>query len=74
LGIHNEGIEKGRPWQSYLGITFSVQRRMANYPFARAENRAELSEEHERWMTNYNAQEHNVHQQRKDGSAPRRKS
>ena len=47
---------------------------MANYPFARAENWAELSEEHDRWMTNYNAQEHYVYQQRKDGSAARRKS
>lgn len=60
-------IEKGEPWQNYSEMTLSIQRRMADWHFARAESWAELVREHERWWTSYNAQRHSAHEQRKDG-------
>jgi hypothetical protein len=38
LGIAKHEIERGRPWQSYIETAFNVQRRMADWHFARAEN------------------------------------
>jgi hypothetical protein len=35
LSIEKHEIEKGRPWQSYLETAFSVQRRMADWHFAK---------------------------------------
>lgn len=67
LGIRKVEIEKGQPWQSYLETTWSVQRRMADHYFAKAENWIELLEEHDRWMHDYNIQEHYAHQHRKAG-------
>ncbi len=67
LGIDKKEIDKGEPWQNYSETTFNIQRRMADRHFARAQNWAELLEEHERWWTNYNAQRHSAHEQRKDG-------
>jgi len=67
LGIRKVEIEKGQPWQSYLETAFNVQRRMADHYFAKAEDWAELLAEHERWMSDYNAQEHHAHLHRKEG-------
>jgi hypothetical protein len=67
LGIRKEEIEKGEPWQNYSETTFGIQRRMADFHFARAESWAELVREHERWWSSYNAQRHSAHEQRKDG-------
>lgn len=67
LGIRKVEIEKGQPWQSYLETAFNVQRRMADHYFAKAADWAELLAEHERWMSDYNAQEHHAHQDRKEG-------
>ena len=67
LGIRKVEIEKGQPWQSYLETAFNVQRRMADHYFAKAEDWAELSSEHGRWMADYNAQEHHAPQGRKEG-------
>lgn len=36
LGIRKKKIEKRKPWQSFVGALFNVQRRMADYRFARA--------------------------------------
>jgi hypothetical protein len=67
LGIRKLEIEKGQPWQSYLQTAWGVQRRMADhYYFARAEDWAGLLEEHDRWMNDYNVQEHYAHQHRKE--------
>jgi putative transposase len=35
LGIGKQEIERGRPWQSYVETTFNIQRRMADWHFAR---------------------------------------
>lgn len=67
LGIRKLEIEKGQPWQSYLETAWGVQRRMADHYFARAEDWAGLLEEHDRWMRDYNAQEHHAHRHRKEG-------
>lgn len=47
----------------FLETVLNVQRRMADYYFARAESWEELVEEHER----YNAQRHEAHEDREDG-------
>ena len=67
LGIRKEGIERGRPWQSYLETAFNVQRRMADWHFARAESWPELHAAHVRWVEEYNAQYHAAHEKRSDG-------
>lgn len=67
LGIRKVEIEKGQPWQSLIETTFNTQRRMADYYFARAGNWSTLLGEHDRWMHDYNVQEHYAHQHRKDG-------
>lgn len=58
LGIAKHEIERGRPWQSYIETHFNIQRRMADWHFARAEDWAELTEAHERFAEDYNAQGH----------------
>jgi hypothetical protein len=67
LGIRKLEIEKGQPWQSYLETAWNVQRRMADHYFAQAEDWPGLLEEHDRWMADYNLQEHYAHQHRKEG-------
>lgn len=67
LGIRKLEIEKGQPWQSYIETTFNTQRRIADYYFGKAGDWTELLEEHDRWMHDYNVQEHYAHQHRKDG-------
>jgi transposase len=67
LGIRKLEIEKGQPWQSYLETAWGVQRRMADHYFARAQDWAGLLEEHDRWMYDYNVQEHYAHQHRREG-------
>ena len=67
LGIRKVEIEKGQPWQSYIETAWGVQRRMADHYFARAEDWAELLGEHDRWINDYNVQEHHAHRHRKEG-------
>lgn len=67
LGIDKEEIDKGKPWQNYAETTFSIQRRMADWHFARARAWAELVEAHNRWAKDYNAQPHWAHRDREDG-------
>jgi hypothetical protein len=67
LGIEKHEIEKGRPWQSYLETAFNVQRRMADWHFAKAESWPELHAAHARWVEEYNAQYHAAHEGRPDG-------
>ena len=67
LGIRKVEIEKGQPWQSYIETAWGVQRRMADHYFAKAEDWTRLLEEHDRWMHDYNVQEHYAHQKRKPG-------
>lgn len=67
LGIVHTPIGLGQPWQSYIETHFNIQRRMADWRFARAESWAELQEVHKRWLGDYNYQEHWAHQRRADG-------
>jgi putative transposase len=67
LDITKEEIGRGKPWQSYVETTFNIQRRMADYHFAKAESWQELLAEHERWLEDYNTQRHWAHQDREDG-------
>ncbi len=67
LGIAKHEIERGRPWQSYVETTFNIQRRMADWHFARAESWPELVAAHDAWVEDYNAQAHWAHRERKDG-------
>lgn len=67
LGIAKEQIERGKPYQSYIETTFNVQRRMADFGFAKAASWEELVEAHDRWMEDYNAQGHWAHRDREDG-------
>jgi len=66
LGINKEEIERRRPWQNFIETTFNIQRRMADYHFARAESWEELARAHDGWMESYNTQSHWAHRERKD--------
>lgn len=66
LGIRKERIAKRQAWQSYIETTFNVQRRMADWHFAKAETWAELLAVHDRWVADYNYQVHWAHRERQD--------
>jgi putative transposase len=66
LGIRKETIEKRQPWQNFVETTFNIQRRMADYHFAKAESWEELVAAHDRWVEQYNTQMHWAHRERKD--------
>ena len=67
LGIGKEQIERRKPYQSYIETTFGIQKRMADWHFARAETFADLARAHEAWREDYNAQRHWAHEKREDG-------
>lgn len=67
MGIRKEEIERRQPWQSYIETNFNVQRRMADWHFAKAESWAELVAAHARWVEDFNAQKHWAHRDRADG-------
>lgn len=67
LGIRKEQIAKRQPWQSLIETQFNVQRRMADWPFARATTWAELLAAHDRFVADFNYQVHWAHRHRKDG-------
>jgi transposase InsO family protein len=67
LGITRQQIEARQPWQSYIETHFNVQRRMADWHFAKATTWQELQVGHERWVSDYNAQVHLAHRKREDG-------
>jgi hypothetical protein len=66
LGIHKAEIERGQPWQGFIETTFNIQRRMADYHFAKAESWEDLVAEHDRWLEDYNVQGHHAHRERED--------
>lgn len=66
LGIRKDQIEKRQAWQSYIETTFNIQRRMADWHFARATTWEELVANHDRWVADYNYQEHWAHRKRED--------
>lgn len=67
LKIAKHEIERRQPWQSYIETAFNVQRRMADWHFAKAKIWAELVAAHERFVEDYNAQPHFAHGARPDG-------
>lgn len=67
LGIEKEQIERRKPYQSYIETTFGIQKRMADWHFARAESFPELAAAHDAWREDYNAQRHWAHEEREDG-------
>ena len=48
LNVDKEEIERDRPCQSYIETTFNIQRRIADWHFARAESWPDLVALHER--------------------------
>ncbi len=67
LGMEHERIERGKPWQNYAETTFAIQERMADHHFRKAESWSELVAVHERWVQDYNHQDHWAHLGREDG-------
>src|SRR4051812_42143308 len=67
LGIKKEQIQRRQPWQSYIETNFNVQRRMADYYFAKATTWEELLQRHAAWVHDFNSQEHWAHLKRQDG-------
>jgi hypothetical protein len=67
LGLHKAEIDRRQPWQNYIETTFNIQRRMADWNFARATTWEELVASHDQWVSDYNTQEHWAHRKREDG-------
>lgn len=67
LGIEHKPIKYHQPWQSYIETTFGIQRRMADWDFAKAATWAELQRVHDKWVEAYIGEEHWAHQRRPDG-------
>jgi len=66
LGIEKREIERRQPWQSYIETTFNVQRRMADWHFAKAVTWAEVLVVHDQWVVDFNYQRHWAHRERGD--------
>lgn len=66
LSVTKEEIERRKPWQNFIETTFNIQRRMADYYFAKAESWEELVAAHDGWVERYNTQSHWAHRERKD--------
>ena len=64
LGIEKREIDHRQPWQSYIETAFGVQRRMADWSFARATSWPELLAVHDQWVADYTYQDHFAHQHR----------
>lgn len=67
LGITKKEIEKGQPWQSYIEAAFSVQQRLADHHFMKAQSFEEIVAAHDQFVTDYNTQKHFAHDERRDG-------
>ncbi len=66
LGIRKEQIARRQPWQNYIETQFNIQRRMADWHFARAQSWEELRAAHDRWVADFNYQQHWAHRERQD--------
>jgi transposase len=66
LGIEKKQIAKRQPWQDLIETQFNVQRRMADYHFGKAKNWEEMLAEHDKWVTDFNFQDHWAHRERTD--------
>jgi transposase InsO family protein len=66
LGIEKKQITKRKPWENYSETTFSIQHRMADYHFEKASTWEALLGVHEKWVADYNYQNHWAHRDRTD--------
>ena len=64
LGVAKHEIARRQAWQNYVEALFGVQRRMADWGFARAGSWPELLAVHDLWVADYNYQDHFAHQDR----------
>jgi putative transposase len=64
LGIEKREIDRRQPWQSSIEAAFGVQRRMADWAFARAGTWPEPLAVHDEWAADYNYQDHSAHRHR----------
>lgn len=67
LDMTHERIEHHQPWQDYIETAFDIQRRMADFHFAKATTWVELQRVHDKWGQDYNEQEHWAYRKRGDG-------
>jgi transposase InsO family protein len=67
LGITKYQIERGKPWQNYIETHWNVQRRMADYEFAKTTTWDDVYWVHRQWVQDYNAEDHWAHRTRADG-------
>jgi transposase InsO family protein len=67
LGIEKLEIERGQAWQSLIETNFGLQRRLADWHFAKAETWEDLVAEHDLWLERHNTQRHQAHETREDG-------
>lgn len=67
LGIRKERIDAGELWENYAETVFSIQRRLADFAFAKACTWPEIQQAHRTWWVNYNTERHYAHQARQDG-------
>jgi putative transposase len=67
LGIEKLEIERGQAWQSLIETNFNLQRRLADWHFAKAETWEDLVAEHDLWLERHNTQRHQAHETREDG-------
>jgi hypothetical protein len=67
LGIRKERIDAGEPWENYAETLFSIQRRLADHSFSNTRTWPEITQAHQTWWKNYNAEHHFAHQKRQDG-------
>ncbi|MDP9352559.1 MAG: hypothetical protein M3P51_13615 [Chloroflexota bacterium] len=58
LDVAKVEIAARQPWQSYLETQFNVQRRMADWHFARAKSWEDLLRVHDQWVVDFNYQVH----------------
>ncbi len=63
LGVTKHEIARRQPWQNYIEANFGVQRRLADWDFARAGNWPELLAVHDHWVTEHNFQDYWAHRE-----------
>ena len=49
LGIRNERIDAGEPWENYAEILFSIQRRLTDPGFSNTRTWPEIQQAHQTW-------------------------
>lgn len=66
LNIEKKEIAPRQSWQSLIETQFNIQRRMADYHFAKAPTWEAVQEVHAKWVTDFNFQVHWAHRKRQD--------